>query len=58
MKGHFGRSCKITIDKNGKELIYSNCNITNIDPAHITFTDKYGDLYSFRKSDVSQIKND
>ena len=58
MKGHLGKSCKISIDDDGRRLIYSDCNITHLDNNHITFTDKYKTLYTFKRSSIAQIKND
>ena len=54
VKEYLGKLCKITIDRNGKELFYE-ATINGVSDIHISFKDKYGEQYTFKKEDVVEI---
>ena len=54
MKEYLHKKCKITINRNGKELFYEAI-INGVSDIHISFKDKYGEQYTFKQEDVVEI---
>lgn len=55
MKEYIGKNCKIVINKEGKKYFYI-ANITDLTEQHITFIDKFGDIYTYEIEDIKRIK--
>ena len=56
MKEYLGQTCKILIQLNDKELFYY-AKIISINQTHISFLDKYGKLYTYKKDLIKEIHN-
>lgn len=57
MKQLIGRSCKITINVDGRSLFYTAKEVLDISSTHILFKDKFDKQYSFRLQDVLEIQD-
>ena len=55
MKEYLGRNCKIHLNRNGKDLFYT-ATIDEITRLHLTFTDVFKKTYTFRISDLIEMK--
>jgi hypothetical protein len=55
MKQYVGIKCKIHINRAGKDLYYE-ATISAVTETHISFTDKFNTPYTFRVSDVIEIR--
>ena len=55
MKHHEGKKCKIHIQRDGKDLYYE-ADVLSVDESHITFVDKFGKEYTFRRDDIIEIR--
>ena len=55
MKHHEGKKCKIHIQRDSKDLYYE-ANVLSVDESHITFVDKFGKEYTFRRDDIIEIR--
>ena len=60
MKEHENKDCKLTIsvDDNTKRerILFFNARVLTVSEKHITFRDKYGDVYTFKRDAVLHIK--
>jgi len=54
MKEMVDKTCKIHINKEGKNLFYTG-TIKSFTPPMFTFIDKYGELYAFRINDIVEM---
>lgn len=52
MKHLKGKSCKLTIEVNGRVLFYTAKQVTDVTDTHITFIDKFNEVLSFRLKDI------
>ena len=57
MKHLIGKSCKLTLDINSKQLFYTAKKVISISDTHISFIDKYNEMISFRMKDVVEVNN-
>ena len=56
MKHLIGKSCKITMEINGKTLFYTVKKIISVSDTHISFIDKFNETLTFRQKDVVEVK--
>lgn len=54
MEQYLGKTCKIRILSRARELFYTG-KITEVTELHISFIDKFGESYTFLKSEVCEI---
>ena len=54
MEEYLGKICSITVSRNGKDLFY-NAEVNGVSDIHISFKDKYGKQYTYRKEDIIEI---
>ena len=54
MENYVGKVVVLRIFNNGKYLIFTG-EVLSVSDLHITFLDKFGETYSFLKSEVFEI---
>lgn len=52
-----GHSAKLEFNRDGKRLFFSAKTISSITDTHITFVDKYDDVYTFRLVDLVEVND-
>jgi len=52
-----GRSGKLEFDRDGKRLFFFAKSISSITITHITFVDKFDDVYTFRVEDLVEVND-
>jgi len=55
MKQYIGKTCKLHIVVNGKDLFYT-AKVKDVSDTHISFIDKFGEDYTFRMTDIVEIR--
>lgn len=54
MKQYMGKDCKIHVQRAGKDLYYT-AHITDVTDSHITFIDKFGEMLTFRITEIIEV---
>jgi len=54
MEQYIGKTCKIRILSRSREIFFT-ADVTNVDDLHISFIDKFGESYTFLKSEIHEI---
>jgi len=49
-----GKRCFIQLERNGKQFYYT-ADVLEVTNTHISFKDKYGDLYSYQIRDIIKM---
>lgn len=57
MKHLIGKSCKLTLEVNNKILYYTVKQVTDVTETHISFIDKFDDVWSFRIKDIVEANH-
>lgn len=52
-----GHSAKLEFNRDGKRLFFSAKTISSITDTHITFVDKFNDVYTFRLIDLVEAND-
>jgi len=55
MKQYIGKICKLHIVVKERDLFYT-AKITNVNDTHISFIDKFDENYTFRTTDIVEIR--
>ena len=55
MKQYIGKQCKIFVRIEGRRLFYSG-EITEVSEGHVSFIDKFGELYTYNKQCIEEIR--
>ncbi len=55
MKQYIGKQCKLHVQINEKDLFYT-AKIIDVTETHISFIDKFDEKYSFRLTDIVEIR--
>ena len=56
MKQYIGEKCKIHIKRGEKDLFYT-AKILDVNETHMTFIDKYDKKYSFRITEIIELRS-
>lgn len=56
MQDLIGKSCKLQVELNGKELFFTAKRVLHVSDTHITFLDKFGQVCSFRLQDLAKVQ--
>lgn len=56
MKEWIGKKAQLTVELASKKQLFFNATVTKATEEHLTFVDKYGEEYTFRISNIIQIK--
>lgn len=54
MKQYIGQDCRIHLQRGGKDLHFT-AHVTDVTDSHITFIDKFGEIFTFRISEVIEV---
>jgi len=57
MKYLIGKSCRLTISLNGKNLFYTANKVLEVTATHITFIDKFNKQFCYRLQDLVEIQD-
>ena len=55
MKEYKGKSCNILVVLKGKYLFYNVKKVLDVTETHISFIDKFGNNYTYKKEDIAEI---
>ena len=55
MKEYIGKACNILIILKGRYLFYNVKKVLDVTENHISFIDKFGNNYTYRKENVNEI---
>ena len=52
-----GKSAKLEFLRNGRKLFFDAKHISSITTTHITFIDRYDEVYTFRFADLVEVND-